>query len=268
MRAAWIVGAVVVGSIGCASVLGIPNGSASWCAAHPGHTYCEDFDVGDPTTRWSEVVVQNGGNWTLAPSDDSPPNLIALTVPSPLMGAPALAGFDKEFVGMEFTHVHIEADVKIVTPGGAAFEGESGFLLITDKLGGCLALAATPHGIGVENLPTSNACSSLTSTMGPPSDAGALDGGMPMGTPVGPLPPLNTWSHMIVDVQPDALGKGGGMLTIDFSGVPTGYTTVTIQDGTLVRAGDPLVGFSNSEVASSNATQIDYDNVTIDVLPL
>ena len=268
MNRAWPL-ASVVACIGCASILGIPNDSPSFCSTNPGHSYCEDFDLGDPSTRWSYVTTRGGANWAIKPSDDSPPSLMDLSAPAiPASGGGALAGFDKEFTNAGFgVGLHIEADMRFVTQTGAGFEGETGIMLITDKQGGCVALAATPQGLGLANLVTPLACSTLTSGMRASMDAGSGDagGGLPMGIPLGPLPPLNKWFHMIVDVTPDKNGLGSGMFTMNVVGEPTGYMPATIQKGTLLPGGDPLVGFSTAPIAGTSPTEVQYDNVVIDL---
>ena len=54
-RSVWALVAGAGVCAGCATLLSIPNDTPSFCAqpANQGHAYCEDFDVGDPSTRWS-----------------------------------------------------------------------------------------------------------------------------------------------------------------------------------------------------------------------
>jgi hypothetical protein len=257
---------------GCASVIGVPNDTPSFCAQNQGHDYCEDFDVGDPAARWSYVVTKGGAQWAIKPSDDSPPNLIDLSAPAiPADGGVALAGFDKEFMP-GFHGLHIEADVRFVTQRDAGFVGQIGVLIITDKEGGCLAVAAVPGGLGVVNLVTPLECSALTNgstgmmMMGPPTDAGGPDGGAFTGSPLGPLPPPNQWFHMVIDVKPDPSGDGSGTFIMNIVGQPTGYMPAPIKKMTLVSSGAPLVGFSNTpQPGTTIATEVQYDNVTIDL---
>lgn len=258
--------------MGCASILAIPNDGPSFCAQpeNQGHTYCEDFDVGDAASRWTTAFALGSTSWAFKPSNDSPPNLIALSsVAIPPEGGSAVVGFDKEFTDAGFGGVHIEADLRLVPLDGATFAGATGFLLITDKEAGCVALDVTPEGIGAFNIVTAEECSVLTTSH--PSgtvEAGAGGGGqLVQGALLGPLPPLNSWAHVVINVTADPSGDGSGTLTLNVVGQPTGYTPLPIAKGTLSPIGGPLVGFSNAPQPGSNALEVDYDNVTIDLSP-
>jgi hypothetical protein len=268
IRRLWALPLVVV-VIGCASVLGIPNDSPSFCARpeNRSHAYCEDFDVGDPAARWTYVFALGSSSWALKSSDDSPPNLIALSSQDIAAdGGSAVVGFDKEFTDAGFGGVHIEADMRLVTAQGSAFDGAAGFLLVTDKQGGCVALNFSPQGIGAFAIVTSEACSALTTTHASSVPDAGPDGESPVVAAVlGPLPPRNSWFHVVIDVTPDGSGQGSGTLTLNVVGEPTGYKPLPIAKGTLVPGGDPLVGFSNAAQPGSNAIEVDYDNVTIDL---
>jgi len=269
MRARWsLLGVAGIGA-GCASVLGIPDGTLSFCAqpANQGHAYCEDFDVGDPSTRWTYVTTSNGAAYALEPSDESPPNLLDMTAPAQAGKTTALAGFDKEFDDSTFVGLHIEAEVRFVTPGGAPLTANGGFLLIVDKSGGCIGLgvgpAAAPGGapvIGAIVSPQPTACSALTG------------GGTGMGnvlltqTLVTTVPALNSWLHIVVDVAPDRAGvSGAGTLTFNIVGQPGSAPTVTLPAGTLVASGIPLVGFAAEVNGPSGPLEVQFDNITIDL---
>jgi hypothetical protein len=257
-------------AVGCASVLGLPNDTASFCARQEnhGHSYCEDFDIGDPSTRWTYAFALGDASWSLQPSDASPPNLIALSSPGvPAEAGSALTGFDKEFTDASFGGVHVEADMRLVPSQGNDLGGATGFLLITDKAGGCVALNFSPQGTGAFALQTAEICALLTTTHASVLDGGGADGGAFVGAILGPLPPRNSWFHIIVDVKPDSNGTGSGTLTINVVGEPTGYISLAIQAGTLTPTGTPLVGFSNAAQPGSSPLDVEYDNVTIDLSP-
>jgi hypothetical protein len=264
MTRAWPL-MVAVTCLACASVIGIPNDTASFCSSNTGHTYCEDFDLGDPLSRMSFHVANGGAQLAIAPSDDSPPNLLDLT--SPMVGpkSQTLAGFDKEFTSSKFGALHIEADMRIVT-NGKPFTGQAGFMLITDKQGGCIAIAMVPQGIGAFSLDNPNACGGIVMAQGGGGDAGSDGGSGPMmGQELGGLPAMNQWVHLRVDVTPSSSGDGSGTLTFDVVGQPTPYKALAIGKGTLNPVGTPLVAFSVAGLPGSGPVELQLDNITVDL---
>ena len=172
MRLAWMLLAAAGIGAGCASVLAIPNDTPSFCGqpANQGHAYCEDFDVGDPSSRWTFAEATNGATYAIAPSDRSPPSLLDMSAPMVPDGGTALAGFTKEFDDSTFVGLHIEADVRFVTQGGAPITANGGFLLIVDKNGGgCIGLGVRSGpplpqpAIGAYIFAHGGECSALTS---------------------------------------------------------------------------------------------------------
>jgi hypothetical protein len=269
MRAAWWLVAVAAISAGCAAVLGIPNDSPSFCAqpANQGHTYCEDFDVGDPSSRWTFAENVSGGVSSISPSDRSPPNLLDMSVPGVPEGGSALAGFDKEFDDRTFTGLHIEADVRFVTQGGAPITANGGFMLITDKGGGCIGIGlgsgnppGARAGIGTAVFPVATACSALTGAAVGPA-------GPPTQTFLMEAPQPNSWFHVVVDVAPIGF-DGRGRLDFNIVGLPSSAPPVDLAPGVLVPSGIPLVGFAaevNGGGTGSGPLEVQYDNITIDV---
>ncbi len=271
MKRVWLAVAPVVGVAGvaCASVLNIPNDTPSWCSVNTGHTYCEDFDLGDPLSRMSFHAATGGGQLTIAPSDDSPPNLLDLKTPALGPTGSSLAGYDEEFDDSQFGALHIEADMRIVTHGGG-FKGNIGIMLISDKQGGCIGLAMEPGGIGAVTVDSPYACGSLIGSNGMQVmvDAGSAtgDGGESMvATRLGDVPPVDQWLHLKVDVVPSATGDGSGMFTIDVVGQLAGYAPLPIPPKTLTPTGTPLVGFSVAGLASTGDAELQYDNITVDL---
>ena len=272
MRGPWLrsaFGLLALNALACASLINLPNDSPSYCARpeNQTHAYCEDFDVGDAAARWSFVFNLGGTSWSIAPSDDSPPNLIALASETiPPGGASAVVGFDKEFTDAGFGALHVEADMRLVTPDGAAPDGAIGFLLITDKAGGCMALNFSSLGVGGFSLVSPTACAELTTTHATVLDDAGPDAGE-IAQVLGALPVLDKWFRIVVDVTPDGSGNGGGSLALNIIGVPTGYLALPIAPGTLTASGAPLVGFSNAAQPGTHAITVEYDNVTIDLSP-
>jgi hypothetical protein len=273
MKHAWLAALVVgVAGVACASVLNIPDDTVSWCSSHTGHTYCEDFDLGDPLSRMSYHAALGGSTLAIAPSDDSPPNLLDLQTPAVGPTGTSLAGYDEEFDSSGFGPMHIEADMRIVTHG-RGFNGAVGFLLISDKLGGCIGVALEQGHVGAVQAGDPDACSALlgsggTGLMGAGSAVdggeGSGDGGAPLtNTLLGSLPPTDQWFHIKADVAPS--GDGSGTFTFDVVGQLAGYAPLTVQKGTLNPAGTPLIGFSAAGLPGSAAAELQYDNITIDL---
>jgi hypothetical protein len=252
---------------GCAGVLGIPDGSPTFCARpeNQGHDYCEDFDVGDPSARWTFEETTPGSTLALQPSDRSPPNLLDLTVPASGTGG-AIAGFDEEFDDSSFVGVHIEADVRFVSNGAPLVGG--GFLLIVDKQGGCIGMAVTPAGIGAAISADASGCSALTQGLGgggPPNGGGSP---LAMFTVASRSPPPDRWFHAKIVVAPSAAKDGSGTLTLDVQGATVPSMPVPIPKGTLAPSGAPLVGFAAALPGAGPAFEAQFDNITIDLLPL
>jgi hypothetical protein len=271
MRLTWILLGVAGVAAGCASVLAIPSDTPSFCAqpANQGHAYCEDFDVGDPSTRWTYVTATAGATYTVEPSDQSPPNLLDMSAPTQPGKTSALVGFDKEFDDSTFVGLHIEADVRFVTQNNAPLSANGGFLLIVDKSGGCIGLGLAtpvdggmPTGIGAQVAQESTACSSLTG-------GGSGTGGMPlMGSQITEAPAPNTWFHLVVIVAPDPTGlPGAGTLSVNIVGQPDSPPLVHLIGGTLVASGIPLVGFAAEVNGPSGPLEVQFDNITIDLRP-
>ena len=259
MRLAWTLLAAAGLCTACASVLGIPNDTPSFCARpeNQGHAYCEDFDVGDPSSRWSLEEATGNATYAILSSDRSPPNLIDFNAPAAPEGGTALVGFDKEFDGTTFVGLHIEADVRFVT-ADAGLPSNGGFLLITDKSGGCVGIAVQSGVIGALVFSKPGACS--------------LTGGDPASVVMGPAnkltdaPPANQWVHLVVIVTPSPTGPtGSGTLTLDFVGLPVGSTPLSLPADTLDPTGVPLVGFAAQVIGPSAGFEVQYDNITIDL---
>jgi hypothetical protein len=269
MRSAWgLLGAASLWA-GCADVLAIPHGTPSFCAqpANQGHAYCEDFDVGDPSTRWTFAEALGGATSSLRPSDDSPPNLLDLTATS-AAGGSAIAGFTKEFDDATFVGLHIEADVRFVTQSSASLPGNAGFLLIVDKSGGCVGIGLAgggtsgPPGVGAIVFADPTGCSALN---GGTLSRDASAGGPPPSTYITGTPPLNEWFHVIVVVTPDPTGTGAGTLTFDIAGQPSPGMPVPLSAGTLAPSGIPLVGFAAEINGQGGSIEVQYDSVWIDL---
>jgi hypothetical protein len=269
MRGGWLLLGASATFLSCSNVLGIPSDTLSFCSqpANQGHSYCEDFDVGDATKRWTFSEAKGGATLAVTSgSDRSAPNLLDLGVPAvTTAGSNAIAGYTVEFDGATFTGLHIEADVRFVTPdGGPMGQVSGGFLIVVDKSGGCVGLGlggggnGVPVGIGAVTFPESNGCSALT---------GGAASASPTGTALALAPAPNQWFHIIVEVLPDRAGlAGAGTLTFDIVGVPGSTPTVHLAAGTLVASGIPLAGFAAEVEGPSGPLEVQYDNVTIDVV--
>ena len=153
---------------GCASILGIPSDSPSFCASpeDQGHDYCEDFDVGNALLRVAPGVEQRGPTTiNLEPSDKSPPNLIDFKAPAlPADGGnPAeLAGYYEEFPNTEFVGLRVDADIRFVTQNGEPGSpptAASCSSAIRRGRASAIGLGQVPAGIPNSPLPAGRPCS-------------------------------------------------------------------------------------------------------------
>lgn len=267
---------------GCASILGIPSDSPSFCARteNQGHDYCEDYDVGDALARIPEMnrAEQGNASMTIQPSDESPPNLIDFVAhgADPDAGMHPVAGYFKTFA-KKFVGLRVDADVKIVTQNGT-LGGIGGFMLVGSSPGACLGFAVVPGSYA--GLPPDKAvftavyvpqgaggCGSLVAlgAGGMPlggvgmGDAGVIDGG---GTPtVVIVPALDQWFHLTLQVQPAA--DGGGVLLLR-AGLSS--QQMAMPPGTVPADGQPIVAVASAP-GSPFFEEVKVDNFTVDVAP-
>jgi hypothetical protein len=277
---------------GCASILGIPSDSPSFCARpeNQGHDYCEDFDVGNALLRVGPGVEQRGPTTiNVEPSDKSPPNLLDLASPAlPADGGnPAnLAGYYEEFPNSEFVGLRVDADIKLVTKDDAGLTANGGFMLVGNTQGACIGVGLSQVPAGIPNsplpagtpvlgiivvAPQSGGCSSLTGLSGKPVMAPGPDGGFGgdggvQGMVFLQAPPPNTWFHLKVQAIPDdrVTGAGSQLLLTLTPGLNT-IPPYPLPRGSLPRTGIPLVGFASEVNAPSGPLEVQFDNVTIDV---
>lgn len=269
---------------GCASILGIPSDSPSFCARaeNQGHDYCEDYDVGDVLGRIPESARAQQGNATITvqPSDDSPPNLIDFVAhgTDPDAGVHAVAGYFKTFA-RNFVGLRVETDLKIVTQNGT-LGGIGGFLLVGASPGACLGFAVVPGSYA--GLPPDKAvftavyvpqgaggCGSLVALGAgglPLGGMGMGDGGMPdagAAPPVVIVPALDQWFHLTVQIEPDPSGSGGGILLLR-AGLSS--QQLAMPAGTVPPDGQPIVGMASAP-STPFVEEMKFDNMTIDVAP-
>lgn len=269
-------GAVTLG-IGCASILSIPDrtlapssdaggsegGAASsveWCDRPENkHDFCDDFDHADAGAEWTTGDT-DGATVGFASSSDSPPTALDLsTVPEPL-GAGTVGGLYLPFT-QKFDHVHFAVDVRLVALDLKTQQGlsaELGFMLL-EQTGFCIGTVFTPAGIGVIMRSDSTDCTSVSNL---PADAGTItdDAGLTTFAIVAPIPSLNEWSHISLDVKRNSDGSGALGFDINFPGrvpppqIPPGYLT---ED-------PPAVAVATSVVGPSGRVELQFDNVTVD----
>ncbi len=270
------VAAITVG-IGCASILSIPDRSLApasdaggeggaavpveWCD-QPGnkHDFCDDFDHADAGAEWTTGDT-DGAIVGFTSSSDSPPTALDLsTVPEPL-GAGTVGGLYMPF-SQKFTHVHFAVDVRVVALDLRTEQGvsaELGFLLL-EQTGFCIGTVFTPAGIGIIMRSESTDCTSVNDL---PADAGSSitdDAGLTTFAIVAPIPSLNEWSHISLDVKRNSDGSGALGFDINFPGrvpppqIPPGYLT---ED-------PPAIAVATSIVGPSGRAELQFDNVTVD----
>jgi hypothetical protein len=104
-----------------------------------------------------------------------------------------------------------------------------------------------------------------TSVADVPDDAGAItdDAGLTEFAIIAPMPTLNQWSHITLDVTRNSDGSGTVGFDINLPGrlpppqIPAGYLT----------DGSPAVAVATSVVGPSGRVELEFDNVTVDFLP-
>ena len=102
-------------------------------------------------------------------------------------------------------------------------------------------------------------CTGVTNV---PTDAGTIidDAGLSTFANVGPVPNLNQWSHISLDVKRNSDGSGDVGFDIDLPGrvapprIPAGYLTDQ----------SPAVAIATSVVGPSGRIELEFDNVTVD----
>lgn len=272
--------AAVALAVGCASILsipdrtlastadgsadaGAPDASREWCD-QPGnkHDFCDDFDNDDAAAGWT-IGSTDGSTIAFTASSDSPPTALDLsTVPLP-PGVATVAGLYEQF-SQTFVHVRFAVDVRFMsldleTQGGVS--AELGFLLL-EQTGFCLGVVATPAGIGLVMRHDTTDCTSVADV---PDDAGAItdDAGLTEFAIIAPMPMLNQWSHITLDVTRNSDGSGTVGFDINLPGrlpppqIPAGYLTDA----------SPAVAVATSVVGPSGRVELEFDNVTVDFLP-
>lgn len=283
--------AVCAAVAGCSSILGIPSGSLSFCARpeNQGHTYCEDYDVGDALGRIpdSRRATQGSAVLSIQPSDDSPPNLIDFTSPA-TADAHNIAGYYVTFQNQSYVGLQVNADVKVSLHGATALSGDIGFLMVGDSLGSCVGFAVFPAPPGVPMVPagtpviggllvpgTEGGCNTLVTvgggpmgtcapdggTGGGPGTDGGLVGGGDAGMPAFRVVPLDQWFHLTVQIEPEASGAAKMLVSNGLTSIEQALPPMTVGGG------EPIVGFAAAPTGCGYDADVRFDNVTVDVAP-
>lgn len=261
-RVLFVAGAgVLVAAVGCASILSIPDRSLEWCD-RPGnaHAFCDDFDHQDAGGSWAAGAVP-GASIGYVASGNTAPNAADLSTTPLALGAATVAGLYRPFDDQKFDHVRVAVDVRFVsidlqTKNGLA--SQVGFLLL-EQQGFCIGAVLTPTGIGVVMRAGATDCTTVANV---PADAASVedDAGLTEYAHVGPVPGLNQWTHLVLDVKRNPDGSGAVAFTFDYPGVipapqiPRGFLT----------SSSPAVAIATSVVGPSGRVELQFDNVTVD----
>jgi hypothetical protein len=269
-------------AVGCASILSIPDrtlgspdaspgpaasapdggadASIEWCNRPENkHDFCDDFDHADAGAEWTTGST-DGATYAFTASTDTPPTALDLTtVPEPL-GIGTVAGLYMPFT-QKFDHIVFAVDVRFVsvdleTEGGLS--AQLGFLLL-EQTGFCIGTVLTPAGIGLVMRSNTTDCTGVTNL---PADAGSIadDAGLTGFAIVAPVPTLNQWSHISLDVKRSSDGSGVVGFDINYPGrlnpppIPPGFLT---DD-------PPAIAIATSVVGPSGHIEVQFDNVTVD----
>jgi hypothetical protein len=269
MRTRWVLASGTVAlaaAVGCASVLSIPDRSPEWCDRPENqHDFCDDFDHVDAGGKGWGPGTMEGGSITFVPSTDSPPNALDMSTIAQPLGTGTVAGMYNQFDTRKFDHVRLAVDVRFVSIDLASMNGlsaELGFLLLAEP-NFCIGAVMTPAGIGLVMRAHSTDCTNVTPV---PEDAGTFvdDAGLTEYAQVAPMPGLNQWFHIKLDVtrNPEN-GSGAVVFDINYPGV---IGAPQIPPGFLTEAA-PAVAVATSIAGPSGHVELQFDNVTVDFLP-
>ncbi len=275
-------GILVALGIGCASILSISDRSIApdagpetgaatmldagtdaaveWCNRPENkHFFCDDFDHPDAGAQWT-TGASDGSAIGFVASTDTPPTALDLsTLPEP-PGVGAVSGLYYPFTH-PFDHVRFEVDLRLVSldlESEAGLSSQLGFMLL-EQTGFCLGVVLTPAGIGTLMRYQSTNCTDVAEL---PADAGNItdDAGLTSFAIVAPVPNLNEWYHLALDVKRNSDGSGTVGFDINYPGrvappqIPPGYLT----------ADAPAVAVATSIVGPSGNVELMFDNVTVD----
>jgi hypothetical protein len=83
--------------------------TTGWCATHPGHTFCEDFDEPNFQARWTGTTVPTDASVVESDASSvSPPNELLVTVPVPASASPADAYTYKHFATAKTAKIQLQ----------------------------------------------------------------------------------------------------------------------------------------------------------------
>lgn len=285
---------------GCASILGIPSDSPSFCdrPENQGHDYCEDYDVGNALERVGPDTVppagapSAGATMAIEPSDASPPNLIDFVAQAMPAGANhEVSGYYKTW-NKPFVGLRLDADVRFVLHAAPTLTGIYGFMLIGSAPGACLGLAAYPwpcdaglpygattfFGLYVpQGMQGCNSLVALGGGGGGNGDAGmgigalcasASSGFSAAGLPGGSgLPAFlqvpGDWFHLTVQIAPRLGGAAAVLLRVGGLSSQTGV----LPPGSVPSEGLPIVGIASAPSTPDTSEEVQFDNVTVDIAP-
>jgi hypothetical protein len=279
-RAILSVAVVAASGAGCASIVSIPDRTLKWCdQTGNAHDFCEDFDHADAGGAWSAPVVSPQTTVKYVSSAQSPPNALDTWVgPLTDTGESQLAAIAKAFPTHTFSHVVVEADIRIVQANfqtaGDLTTG-AGFLLLADQPSMCIGLVATPPttglantvGIGLIYVPNNPNCvtvGNLELDAGSEPDTG--EGGTTPSAPPTVVPTIVTqafvglWTHFKLDVSRNPSDASGMVALSAAAGagnappLPAG----SLGDGT------PVLGLATTVTGPSGIFEAQFDNVTVD----
>ncbi|HEX3771833.1 MAG TPA: hypothetical protein VHV30_13245 [Polyangiaceae bacterium] len=255
--------AAVCAAVGCASLLDIPGRAAEWCdRPENAHDFCDDFDHAGAGADWQQGIMPGAGA-AFDAGGSSPPNAASMTTIAEPLGGKTVVGVFRQFQSENFGHVVVAADVNFAKAQlaiEAGVEAQLGYLLVEDQ-DFCIGLVlAGPNTMGIVYRAGTTDCTSVANL---PADAGAIvdDGGLAAFAPVGPIPNAGTWVRVQLDIKSHADKSGTVGFTMTFPGV---INPPPIPAGYLDPSGQPLVAIASSIVGPAGATEVLFDNVTVD----
>lgn len=229
---------------------GSADGSdASFCAMHPGHLLCDDFDtrlIGDPKGNmlWDNFTVSSATDGVInAAASVSPPRSFLASTTRPVMtGTTEELVFLTKDVGHAKT-VALQFDVMVEAYGGG---GTNAVILLNIQFG----------SLGYDLVAVSPTALTLLETL----NAGDGGPGMTTSHPTSAALPAGMWTHVTVLLNlPQVAAQGNAVITLGGQTTlqsPLTYATPTSSGGT--------VSFGLLVTAAPSIWKIRYDNILID----
>jgi hypothetical protein len=239
-----------------ADVATVDAAPAGWCAGHPGHTFCEDFDgyqsVSTLFGSWSSFEQMTGSFKLDTAGAPSPPNALEAIGAS---GAKVIVLKTLPVSGSP-TKLHLEFDLRIDSPGNVGFLSAVGIAAIA--FGSTISDGYAALAIG--NGPTLQGAW-VDAADGGPSDAGSFRSSNASGA----FPASGLWAGRYA-IEVDYSAADGCVQIFDGSTALLPSCLVlppSLRHPAFVSV---VLGDYAAGLASTGSIDVEFDDVTFDLL--